>query len=659
MMIIGVGIDVCDVERFAESVRRTPALVRRLFTPAERERPPASLAARFAAKEALAKALGAPAGTVLAGRRDRHRRAGPAGVQGHRDGRRQGGRAGGRAPSTSACPTTPASRRPWWSARRRCVRCVRGRRRSAESEAAAIAEVGDDTLMQRAAGGLAAAVARAAFACAARVYGAGPGPGRSGQQRRRRAVRRGPAGPPRGGGDRRPLPGHAARARAGRAARGRRPVDRHRRAGPGRDLRVRANDAAEADLAVDGVLGIGGRPGSAGRRRPVWPGLGPSPAVPIVAVDLPSGVGADTGAVPGAAFRATRTVTFGERKPCHLLEPARQRCGEVEVVDIGLDSSRPAPATSGCGSGEVDDLAAQLALSRTRRSDKYSRGVVGIDTGSDELPRRGDHERVRCGARRRRDGPLPGRRPAGRGDRQPSCPNVVFAPGRVQAHLFGSGWGDRADGADVLQQALDSGLPTVVDADGLQLPARERCPTPGCSPRTPASWRALLGEERSWVTDDPVRAVRAGVEQDRGDRAAQGRDAAGRRPATRRGRGRPARDRPGPARPGPATRSAGCAPRCWPPGSRRRRRRRWAPRCRRTPRAGTRARSRPPGWPSWPPEELGRLQQRSRRADEPRHRGRHGDAPPASTRHRQRRHRPRRLPGQRRRPAGARAARPR
>ena len=61
-MIIGVGIDVCDVERFAESVRRTPALVRRLFTPAEADRPIASLAARFAAKEALAKALGAPAG---------------------------------------------------------------------------------------------------------------------------------------------------------------------------------------------------------------------------------------------------------------------------------------------------------------------------------------------------------------------------------------------------------------------------------------------------------------------------------------------------------------------------------------------------------------------------------------------------------------------
>lgn len=65
-MIVGVGIDVVPVDRFAESLLRTPSLRDRLFTPAEQltavgaVRTPASLAARFAAKEALAKALGAP-----------------------------------------------------------------------------------------------------------------------------------------------------------------------------------------------------------------------------------------------------------------------------------------------------------------------------------------------------------------------------------------------------------------------------------------------------------------------------------------------------------------------------------------------------------------------------------------------------------------------
>ncbi|MFL6072931.1 MAG: holo-ACP synthase [Mycobacteriales bacterium] len=65
-MIVGIGIDVVPVDRFAETLRRTPGLADRLFTAAERTTPhgeprtPESLAARFAAKEALAKALGAP-----------------------------------------------------------------------------------------------------------------------------------------------------------------------------------------------------------------------------------------------------------------------------------------------------------------------------------------------------------------------------------------------------------------------------------------------------------------------------------------------------------------------------------------------------------------------------------------------------------------------
>lgn len=61
-MIVGIGIDVVDVARFGQTLERTPALRDRLFTDTEARLPLASLAARFAAKEALAKALGAPAG---------------------------------------------------------------------------------------------------------------------------------------------------------------------------------------------------------------------------------------------------------------------------------------------------------------------------------------------------------------------------------------------------------------------------------------------------------------------------------------------------------------------------------------------------------------------------------------------------------------------
>ena len=61
-MIIGVGIDVVDVARFGQTLARTPRLLERLFTEPERSLGLNSLAARFAAKEALAKALGAPVG---------------------------------------------------------------------------------------------------------------------------------------------------------------------------------------------------------------------------------------------------------------------------------------------------------------------------------------------------------------------------------------------------------------------------------------------------------------------------------------------------------------------------------------------------------------------------------------------------------------------
>ncbi|RNL80968.1 holo-ACP synthase [Nocardioides marmorisolisilvae] len=59
-MTVGVGVDVVDIARFQASLDRTPALREKLFTPAEAALPIESLAARFAAKEALAKALGAP-----------------------------------------------------------------------------------------------------------------------------------------------------------------------------------------------------------------------------------------------------------------------------------------------------------------------------------------------------------------------------------------------------------------------------------------------------------------------------------------------------------------------------------------------------------------------------------------------------------------------
>ena len=61
-MIVGIGVDVVDLARFERAIDRTPGLIERLFAESERDRPARSLAARFAAKEALIKTLGGPAG---------------------------------------------------------------------------------------------------------------------------------------------------------------------------------------------------------------------------------------------------------------------------------------------------------------------------------------------------------------------------------------------------------------------------------------------------------------------------------------------------------------------------------------------------------------------------------------------------------------------
>jgi hydroxyethylthiazole kinase-like uncharacterized protein yjeF len=217
------------------------------------------------------------------------------------------------------------------------------------------------------------------------------------------------------------------------------------------------------ELVIDGILGIGGRPGLPDPVARLVQSV-EARGIPTIAVDLPSGVAADTGAAPGAAVRASRTVTFGERKPCHLLQPALSRCGDITVVDIGLGADHD--ETADLVGLDEDGLASAWPYP-TERSDKYARGAVGVDTGSDQYPGAAVmsvYGAVYGGAGYVRF--LGAERPAATISAQ--LPNVVFSPGRVQAYLFGSGWGDRADGAEVLARVAEQELPAVVDADGLR-----------------------------------------------------------------------------------------------------------------------------------------------------------------------------------------------
>lgn len=263
-------------------------------------------------------------------------------------------------------------------------------------------------------------------------------------------------------------------------------------------------ERAGVDLVLDAVLGIGGRPGL---REPAA-GLAKACAragSDVIAVDLPSGLDADGCAAPGDAFQASVTVTFGGRKPCHLLEPARSACGRVVEVDIGL--SLPEPTLR---QWELHDVRRAWPVPGPR-DDKYARGVVGIDTGSDAYPGAAilsTTGAVHAGAGMVRF--LGAARPAAMINQL--LPNVVVAEGRVQSWLIGSGWGDRRDGGDRVAEALATGLPVVLDADALGCLPDRLAPHVLLTPHAGELAR-LLGTDRDAVEGDPVSAVRAAVQR--------------------------------------------------------------------------------------------------------------------------------------------------
>ena len=218
--------------------------------------------------------------------------------------------------------------------------------------------------------------------------------------------------------------------------------------------------AATTDLVIDGVVGISG----SGPLRPdaadVFAAVDAN-AIPVVAVDIPSGIDGATGAITGPAVHAALTVTFGGLKPAHALAD----CGRVKLIDIGLDL----PTTDVLGF-DAADVAARGPVPGPH-DDKYTQGVTGVMAGSSTYP----GAAVLCtGAAVAATSGMVRYTGSAHSDVLAHWPEVIASPtpaaaGRVQSWVVGPGLGTDETGAAALWFALETNLPVLIDADGLTI----------------------------------------------------------------------------------------------------------------------------------------------------------------------------------------------
>ena len=272
------------------------------------------------------------------------------------------------------------------------------------------------------------------------------------------------------------------------------------------------------DLAVDGLFGIGLTRPLEGAHAALVGKLN-ALGTPILSLDIPSGVNADTGAVMGRAVRASHTITFIAHKPGLLTFEGPDHCGTLKLDTLGID-----PATVLDPEGELlDESILRGALNpRPKNFHKGQAGSVGILGGAAGMVGAAviaGRAALQCGAGRVYLGLLTPRPPCvdySRPELMLRKPSAVTEKGLVDMLVAGPGMGRSSAGKKLLRAALGAPAPLLLDADALNLAADSRGLAAALSKRAaptimtphPAEAARLLGKTTGEVQSDRVASAR-------------------------------------------------------------------------------------------------------------------------------------------------------
>jgi len=224
-------------------------------------------------------------------------------------------------------------------------------------------------------------------------------------------------------------------------------------------------------LVVDGIFGIGLERDVTGRHAE-WINTVSSLRVPILALDLPSGLHSDTGQTMGCAIRATHTVTFIALKPGLLTLDGPDHCGELHLRSLDLDAQALRPASGFLVGREVIASALKPRRANSHKGDYGSVGVIGGDHGMVGAALLAARAALKLGTGRVYIGTLV-RDELSVDIQQPELmirsADEVLKLTNLSCLAVGPGLGQTPDAAFYLKWAIESRLPLVLDADALNL----------------------------------------------------------------------------------------------------------------------------------------------------------------------------------------------